>query len=65
MIIRDKDMSDKAFNGNFYVVGKISGKAIQSDRTQERAEESCQILNDHNAKNGHEERYSVQTENPQ
>ncbi len=61
-IQRDKRMSSGAFTGNHYVVSKTSGLAIESWRVLEQAEKMCEVLNVHNEKNGHAERFGVRTE---
>ncbi len=59
MITRDKAMPSGAFTGPFYVVGVVSGLAIQAESTEAKAQDAIDTLNAHNAKNGHAERYKI------
>ncbi len=59
-IKRDKRINSGAFTGSFYVVSRDTGLAIESWSTAERANYACAILNEHNQRNGHAERFGIQ-----
>lgn len=49
--------SNVRFGGRFYIVENATGKALQSCATRAYAEQTLDILNAHEAKNGRGENY--------
>lgn len=47
-----------AFTGNWHCVGSVCGFSIQSEHTEAAAKEACRVLNEHNEKHGHAERFA-------
>jgi hypothetical protein len=61
-IKRNPNMPAGAYTGPWHCVNTVTGESAQSEWSEERALYCCNILNEHNAKNGHAARFIVQRE---